>query len=89
MRAAASTRKNNSPRCEKPFGSELAPTSRVGLGAQGVLVMTKEKSTPAPLETEDGQQMDDNVDDLGNKSDKEKLDQPVDPSKKSDKDAPR
>ena len=41
--------------------------------------MTKEKSTPAPLETGKGQQMDDNVDDLGNKGDNEKLDQPVDP----------
>lgn len=41
--------------------------------------MTKEKSTPAPLETGEGNQMDDNVDDLGNKGGTEKLDQPTDP----------
>lgn len=43
--------------------------------------MTKEKSRPAPLETDQGEQMDDNVDDLGHKGDKEKLDQPVEPKK--------
>jgi hypothetical protein len=40
--------------------------------------MTKEKSTPAPLETEPGKQMDDNADDLGNKSGNGKIDQPTD-----------
>lgn len=45
--------------------------------------MEKQKSTPAPLETRPGRQMDDNVDDLGHKGDKEKLEQPVDPQKKS------
>ena len=43
--------------------------------------MSKEKSTPAPLETEPGEQMDDNVDDLGHKGGKERLDQPVDGTK--------
>jgi hypothetical protein len=40
--------------------------------------MNKEKSTPAPLETEPGKQMDDNADDLGNKSGNGKIDQPTD-----------
>lgn len=45
--------------------------------------MEKQKSKPAPLETRPGHQMDDNVDDLGHKGDKEKLEQPVDPGKKT------
>jgi len=48
--------------------------------------MSKEQSKPAPLETEPGEQMDDNVDDLGNKGEREKLDQPVSPGKKPDDD---
>jgi hypothetical protein len=38
--------------------------------------MTKEKSTPAPLETTPGKQQDDNIDDLGRKKDGTTLDQP-------------
>ena len=38
--------------------------------------MEKQKSSPAPLETRPGQQMDDNVDDLGRKPDGTRLDQP-------------
>jgi hypothetical protein len=47
--------------------------------------MTKgtEKSTPAPLETDKGQQKDDNIDDLGHRDDGKKQDQPVDPVKKN------
>lgn len=47
--------------------------------------MDKQKSQPAPLETRPGQQMDDNVDDLGHKADEETLEQPVDPKKKAPK----
>ena len=38
--------------------------------------MTKEKPKPAPLETEPGKQMDDNIDDLGRKQDGSKQEQP-------------
>lgn len=48
--------------------------------------MTQHDSKPAPLETNDGEQMDDNVDDLGNKDGDGKLDQPTTPK---DKDQPR
>jgi hypothetical protein len=46
--------------------------------------MTKdtEKSTPAPLETDKGQQKDDNIDDLGHGKDGKQQDQPVNPGKK-------
>ena len=43
--------------------------------------MTKEKSTPAPLETGPGEQMDDNIDDFGHKTGTQKQEQPVDPKK--------
>ncbi|HEY8577531.1 MAG TPA: hypothetical protein VIL88_14485 [Devosia sp.] len=39
--------------------------------------MSKEQSKPAPLETEPGEQKDDNIDDLGNKSGGSKQDQPT------------
>ena len=45
--------------------------------------MDKQKSSPAPVETRPGHQMDDNVDDLGRKGDKEMQDQPIDPKKKA------
>ncbi|MDV3250802.1 hypothetical protein DevBK_05585 [Devosia sp. BK] len=45
--------------------------------------MSKDKSTPAPLETEDGEQMDDNVNDVGQKSGDKKLEQPVDKNGKT------
>lgn len=51
--------------------------------------MEKQKSSPAPVETRPGHQMDDNVDDLGHKGDKEMQDQPVDPKKKTFKDDQR
>nr|WP_295890361.1 hypothetical protein [uncultured Devosia sp.] len=38
--------------------------------------MGAEKPKPAPLETEPGQQQDDNIDDLGRKQDGSKLEQP-------------
>jgi hypothetical protein len=44
--------------------------------------MTKEKSKPAPLELEPGEQKDDNIDDLGNKPDGSKQDQPIKPKPK-------
>ncbi|QQR40834.1 hypothetical protein [Devosia rhizoryzae] len=37
----------------------------------------KAKSTPAPLETGDGNQQDDNIDDLGRRYDGAQQDQPV------------
>ena len=37
---------------------------------------TAEKSKPAPLETEPGKQLDDNIDDLGRKQDGTKQEQP-------------
>jgi hypothetical protein len=46
--------------------------------------MTKEKSKPAPLETRPGEQMDDNVDDLGNKDGDYKQEQPTNPAKSSE-----
>ena len=51
--------------------------------------MDKQKSSPAPNETRPGHQMDDNVDDLGHKGEKETLDQPVDPKKKAPSDPQR
>lgn len=45
--------------------------------------MEKQKSSPAPVESRPGRQMDDNVDDLGHKGEKEVLEQPVDPKKKA------
>ena len=41
--------------------------------------MPAQKSRPAPLETDPGEQMDDNIDDLGHRSDGSVEDQPVDP----------
>ena len=38
--------------------------------------MTKEKPNPPPLETREGKQMDDNIDDLGRKQDGSKQEQP-------------
>ena len=38
--------------------------------------MTKEQSKPAPLETGEGEQKDDNLDDLGRKPDGSRQDQP-------------
>jgi hypothetical protein len=38
--------------------------------------MGSEKSKPAPLETEPGKQNDDNIDDLGRKSDGSRQEQP-------------
>lgn len=38
--------------------------------------MGAERPKPAPLETEPGQQQDDNIDDLGRKQDGSKLEQP-------------
>lgn len=40
-------------------------------------MMSKDKSTPAPLETDDGEQMDDNVNDVGEKSGDKRLEQPI------------
>ena len=39
--------------------------------------MATEKSKPAPLETGPGEQQDDNIDDMGRKSDGSRLDQPA------------
>ena len=44
--------------------------------------MTKEKSKPAPLELDPGEQKDDNIDDMGQKQDGSKQDQPVKTPKK-------
>lgn len=43
--------------------------------------MKKEQSKPAPLETDPGEQKDDNIDDLGRKSDGSRQDQPTKPTK--------
>lgn len=51
--------------------------------------MDKKEATPAPAETRPGHQMDDNIDDLGRKGDREKLEQPVDPKKKAAQSRPR
>lgn len=44
--------------------------------------MSKEKSNPAPLELEPGEQKDDNIDDMGEKQGGGKQDQPVKSPKK-------
>lgn len=48
--------------------------------------MDKDKTRPAPLETEPGDQKDDNIDDLGRRPDGTRQDQPVKtpPSKPQD-----
>jgi len=43
--------------------------------------VTKDQPKPAPLETEPGEQQDDNIDDLGRKQDGSRQDQPTKPSK--------
>jgi hypothetical protein len=43
--------------------------------------MSVQKSTPAPLETGPGEQRDDNIDDLGNRPDGSREEQPVDPDR--------
>lgn len=48
-------------------------------------------STPAPLETGQGEQRDDNIDDMGRRKDGTSQDQPIDPAErpsKSPKDHP-
>lgn len=51
--------------------------------------MTRQSSKPAPLESEKGQQKDDNIDDLGRRPDGTTLEQPVsgDKDKASDSSA--
>lgn len=41
--------------------------------------MPAQKSKPAPLETDPGEQLDDNIDDLGHRPDGAVQEQPVDP----------
>lgn len=43
------------------------------------MVEDKHRTEPAPLETERGEQQDDNIDDLGHRPDGTEQDQPVDP----------
>ena len=45
--------------------------------------MSKSKSTPAPLETQDGKQKDDNIDDLGHRPDGREQDQPTKPERET------
>ena len=47
--------------------------------------MGQDNSKPAPLETEEGKQKDDNLDDLGRRPDGTEEDQPVTPPPKKDK----
>ncbi len=60
-------------------------SSPLGFSAQSAPSKDKSGETPAPAETETGGQEDDNVDDLGRRSDGKEIDQPVNP----DKDEPR
>ncbi len=46
--------------------------------------MSSRNSKPAPLETDPGEQLDDNIDDLGHRSDGSVEDQPVDPESGND-----
>ena len=48
-------------------------------------MMVDPKSKPAPLETGPGEQKDDNIDDLGQRPDGTKQEQPVQPPGKKDK----
>ncbi|HEV7344479.1 MAG TPA: hypothetical protein VGN60_02475 [Devosia sp.] len=47
--------------------------------------MADEKSKPAPLETDPGEQKDDNIDDLGRRPDGSKQDQPRKPKPSRDR----
>jgi hypothetical protein len=49
------------------------------------MAMPDKTRTPAPENSNPGQQLDDNIDDLGNKPDGGKLDQPTHPQKTVDK----
>ncbi|MHA6299009.1 hypothetical protein [Devosia sp. CAU 1758] len=46
--------------------------------------MKPQKSTPAPLETDHGEQQDDNIDEFGHRPDGTEQDQPISPGPKSD-----
>ena len=52
--------------------------------------MTSRNSKPAPLDTDPGTQMDDNIDDMGRRPDGSTEEQPVDPHPEpsTDKDKP-
>lgn len=54
--------------------------SPLGFSAQSAPSKDKDGATPAPTETETGGQEDDNVDDLGRRSDGTEIDQPVNPA---------
>ena len=47
--------------------------------------MHQERSTPAPLETDRGQQKDDNIDDLGHRPDGSEQDQPIHPERQGER----
>jgi hypothetical protein len=49
--------------------------------------VTREKSTPAPLETDHGEQQDDNIDEFGHRPDGTEQDQPVSSGSKPDRPA--
>jgi hypothetical protein len=52
------------------------------------MIMPDKTPAPAPDNSKPGQQLDDNIDDLGNKPDGGKLDQPTHPQKTVDKPKP-
>lgn len=56
----------------------------LGLAAHSAPARHDAVVPPAPAETETGNQQDDNVDDLGRRSDGKQIDQPVDPGQDAD-----
>jgi hypothetical protein len=50
------------------------------------MTTNRDRTKPAPLETEPGQQQDDNIDDLGRRPDGTEQDQPTKPSGKNGED---
>lgn len=59
------------------FGTGRCPTAEEAtIKPDMEIIMTKEQSKPAPLETEPGKQKDDNIDDLGRKQDGSRQEQP-------------
>jgi hypothetical protein len=61
--------------------NQIAISSLVPRRQSQEVAMKKQQSKPAPLETDPGEQKDDNIDDLGRKPDGSREDQPTKPSK--------
>lgn len=73
----------------KTVGPEISAADMTDMKSGGLLCpatqgdQITDKSKPAPLETDPGQQKDDNIDDLGRKQDGSKHEQPGKPNLQS------